>query len=795
MMNASTVKTTFRRAIEVLLLSALASPCAPAIHPDLLTKVWTAQWVAMPDAPPFDYGVYHFRRTFELASVPASFVVNASADNRYQLFVNGVRVASGPARADLMHWRFETVDLRPHLRAGRNVLAAVVRNQGLLAPHAQITFQTGFLLQGDGRAEAVANTGPDWKCTRDEAYAPLPVDKEEVPFFFVVGPGERLNGVRYPWGWEKPDFDDSAWKQAEPIGPAAPRGVWARTRWNLVPRPIPAMEETPERIAVLRRAEGIPAPAGFPAAVRSFQVPPRTKARLLLDQAHLTTAYPELLVSAGAGATVTLRYAESLWSSRTEKGNRNEIEGKQFHGYQDVFVADGGAHRLYRPLWWRTFRYLELVVETQAEPLTIEDLRGVYTGYPLENRARFDAGSAELDRILEVGRRTARLCAHETYEDCPYYEQLQYAGDTRIQALVSLYMSGDDRLMRNAIELLDSSRTAEGLTYSRFPSRQQQFIPPFSLWWIGMVHDYRMYRNDPEFVRARLPGVRAVLEFFAARQKRDGLLGRVPWWNFLDWTNQWDEGVPPSEPEGNSAPADLQLLLAYQWAADLETGLGSKALAAEHEQQVLRLAAAIRQNYWDPARKMFADTSAHSAFSQQTNSLAVLAGVIRGPEARDLIERIAADTSIVQCSIYFRHYLHSALNLAGAGDLYLDQLGQWRTMLSRGLTTWAEQADPTRSDCHAWGASPNFELFRTVLGIDSSAPGFRRITIRPFLGKLTRVSGTIPHPGGEISVSLALKGETLDADVTLPAGTEGDFDWHGSRRSLPAGRSRFSVPR
>jgi alpha-L-rhamnosidase len=49
-------------------------------------------------------------------------------------------------------------------------------------------------------------------------------------------------------------------------------------------------------------------------------------------------------------------------------------------------------------------------------------------------------------------------------------------------------------------------------------------------------------------------------------------------------------------------------------------------------------------------------------------------------------------------------------------------------MLNRGLTTWAETADPTtRSDCHAWSASPNYELFRTVLGIDSAAPGFRRV--------------------------------------------------------------------
>ena len=122
--------------------------------------------------------------------------------------------------------------------------------------------------------------------------------------------------------------------------------------------------------------------------------------------------------------------------------------------------------------------------------MTIDDLRGVFTGYPFVRKARFDAGRPELEKILDVGWRTARLCAHETYMDCPYYEQLQYVGDTRIQAMVSLYMSGDARLMRNAINQINSSRTPEGATFSRAPSSLPQYIPPFSLWWIGMVHDY-----------------------------------------------------------------------------------------------------------------------------------------------------------------------------------------------------------------------------------------------------------------------------------------------------------------
>ncbi|HUK19596.1 MAG TPA: alpha-L-rhamnosidase C-terminal domain-containing protein [Bryobacteraceae bacterium] len=732
---------------------------------------WTAQWIAVPDSPAFDYGVYHFRRTFDLPSKPAAFSVHVTADNRYVLFVNGERVGLGPARGDLNHWRYETYDIAGYLKAGRNVLAAVVWNAGIDAPIAQITNRTGFLLAGPPEVE----TGRQWKCIRDEAYTPE--DAHGKAFgYYAVGPTDRVDGARYPWGWQEPQFDDSGWKTAVAIGPGALRDMQdAPDRWMLVPRPIPMEELKAEAPAHVRGAD-------------AKQVPAHSTATVLLDQQYLTTGYPELTIGGGKGATVTLGYAESLYLPGTRnKGNRDEVEGKEFHGYQDVFIADGGMHRTYRPLWWRTWRYLELKVVTGDEPLTIERLSAEYTGYPFLRKAHFEGGPEDLQRILDVGWRTARLCAHETYMDCPYYEQLQYVGDTRIQALVSLYMTGDGRLMRNAIEQIDSSRTSEGATYSRAPSRLEQYIPTFSLWWIGMLHDYWMYQDDPAFVRSMLPGVRAVLSFFAAHQESSGSLGRMPWWNFVDWASQFRGGVPPMEAAGSSALLDLQLLLAYDWAAHLEAALGSPALWAEDRDAARKLRLSIQTMYWEAGRRMYADTPSRLSFSQHTQSLAVLAGLVEGDAARDLIARTASDPSLVQATIYFRHYLHSALNAAGEGDHYLDMLGEWRAQLARGMTTWAESPEPSRSDCHAWGASPNFELFRTVLGIDSAAPGFKSVLIRPFLGKLDHVSGAIPHPKGEIAVSLDRRDGKLHATVSLPPDTSGDFVWEGRKEPLHAG--------
>ena len=775
----------------------------PTLGSAELSRPWTARWISVADSPAFDYGVYHFRRTFELPERPARFVVHVTADNRYQLFVNGTRVAWGPARGDLDHWRYESVDLAPHLAAGRNVVAALVWNFGTHAPQAQQTHQTGFLMQGDGEAEKVIDTGKAWTAIRDQSYAPIPLPPAEIHFqYYVAGPGDRVDAALYPWGWETSGFDDSAWPAAREGPRGAARGeVDSPSRWMLVPRSIPPMEEAPLRFARVRRASGVTVPPAFPARPAAFTVAPRTRATLLLDQDHLATAYPELTVSGGRGSTITLRHAEGLYKPGTkQKGNRDEVEGKEMRGLQDTFVTDGGARRTFRPLWWRTYRYVQVEIETADDPLTVDDVAATATGYPFERKARLETGRPELDRILDVGWRTARLCAHESYMDCPYYEQLQYAGDTRIQALVSLYMTGDGRLVRNAISHLDDSRTSDGLTQSRAPTRLQQYIPPFSLWWIGMVHDYWRYQDDPGFVKRMIPGVRAVLSAFAPWQREDGSLGAMPWWNFVDWTKPWPRGVPPDGSGGaggrttGSAALDLQLLLATDEAADLEDAVGSPARAAELRAMGGRLRSSVQQAYWDGSRGLYADTRARDSFSQQANVLAVLAGLASGGDARGIMDRVLAEEGLTPASIYFRHYLHAALARTGQGDRYLSLLGPWRDMLAEGLTTWAETNDPeVRSDCHAWGASPNFELFRTVLGIDSAGPGFRRVVIRPYLGDLSRASGSMPHPRGEIAVSLSRVAGGLHAEIDLPAGVAGELVWAGTRRPLAGGHSAITI--
>jgi hypothetical protein len=373
--------------------------------------------------------------------------------------------------------------------------------------------------------------------------------------------------------------------------------------------------------------------------------------------------------------------------------------------------------------------------------------------------------------------------------DTPYWEQLQYVGDTRVQGLISLYVAGDDRLLRQAIEHFDLSRIPEGITSSRYPSTLTQIIPPFSLIYVAMVHDYLMHRDDPAFVRERLAGLRGILDWFGRRVDATGMLGPMPYWNYVDWTPRWDRGVPPGADNGHSTTISLLYTYALLRAAEVEDAVGTRGAGADYRARAEAVRAAVRARAWNSARGLFRDAPDTSAYSQQTNVLAVLVDAVPIAAQRGVMERVLADTTLTPASYYFSFYVLEALRKAGLGDRYIELLAPWQAMLRLGLTSAPENPEPTRSDTHAWAAHPNYGLLATVLGVRPSSPGFRTVRIAPALGPLSRAEGRVPHPLGDIDVQLVREGQRgLRAEITLPRALSGALEWNGQRRQLHEGR-------
>lgn len=754
-------------------------------------RPWNAQWIMPSNDNGTDYGVYYFRKSVALAVKPSTFVVHVSADNRYKLFVNGNMVSTGPARGDTYFWNYETIDIAAYLTTGENTVAALVWNEAQYRPEAQITVRTAFILQGNTKAEEILNSNESWKCVKDQGHQPIP------GYFFAASKGQLVNMAQTVKGnWTANGFDDSAWAAAAKLFDGKLKGMSDGLAWQLVPSTLPQMELTYQRIPKLRSVTGMAAPTHFPAQKTPLTIPANRLVTLLLDQTFYTNAYLTLKFSKGNGAGISIGYAETLYDNNANelrKSNRNEVEGKKFVGRIDSLLADGSANQSFTTLNYRSYRYIKLTVQTKNEPLIIDDIYGTFTGYPFKANYTFESANPEIDQILAIGWRTARLNAMETYMDCPYYEQLQYIGDTRIQAMISYYNSGDERLAKNALTLMDHSRLAEGVTMSRYPTHSTQIISTFSMWYIGMLHDYWRYRPDVDFLKDKLIGQRAILDFFSKYQQEDGSLKNLPYWRFVDWVG--DMGWGPMGPDGSAAIYDVQLLLAYQWAADLEKAIGIPFYAEHYAKKAAQLAATIKQKYWDENRKLFADTKEKKGYSQHVNSLAILANLVDGATLTALGNSLASDQTLTQCTIYFKYYLHQTLAKAGLGNNYLDWLGIWRENIKLGLTTWAEDSslNTVRSDCHAWGASPNIEFFRIVLGIDTDAPGFSEVKIEPHLGTITKVGGEMPHPNGKVKVNYELKKGKWLMEVNLPPATKGRLVWKGKTYPLNAGLNQFTI--
>ena len=80
-----------------------------------------------------------------------------------------------------------------------------------------------------------------------------------------------------------------------------------------------------------------------------------------------------------------------------------------------------------------------------------------------------------------------------------------------------------------------------------------------------------------------------------------------------------------------------------------------------------------------------------------------------------------------------------------------------------------------------------------MLGIDSDAPGFKKIKIEPHLGEMQNVSGEMPHPDGMISVSYIYDSGKWNVSISIPVTTTGNFIWKGKSYPLKGGSNNFRV--
>jgi alpha-L-rhamnosidase len=501
-------------------------------------------------------------------------VARLTTDGKYQLHVNGDRVARGPVRCDPLFQRYDVIDLTPRLLPGHNVISLIIRVEG--RDTAQYQRVRGHWLEtfGDGALwfelefddQIVPITPEQWRFSQFDAWPRgTPVGN------LSLGHLETFDANLLPERWQTLEFDDAEWFPGQALisgggGPEANFGGMSITAFpTLLPRTgsVP-IEADLSPVEIVWVATGAPTTLPFEQAIYEERLEPlagdavKVVCEALADAAWPVTepdtsilvrfervhaGRPFIELTASGGEIVDIAAVESLPGEFTgaladfaRARPHPTIHGSDANVAR--FVARAGRQRLEKYAWVGT-RYLQIAIRG-ATPATVVHAIGSREEY----QDWRETGTLETDDpfwnwLWRTGVATIRACAIDTWIDCPTREQRQWLGDVAVEFPAAWAAFGDacTPLNQQFLEQAAESQRPDGLLQMFAPGDHgvnAVLIPDWTLQWIGVLHDHFMRTGDVEILRL-LPTARRALDWFERHAESSGLLRDLPFWTFFDW--------------------------------------------------------------------------------------------------------------------------------------------------------------------------------------------------------------------------------------------------------------------
>lgn len=764
----------------------------------------------------------YFRKEFEAPADICRASFRASADGRYILYLNGEMLGRGPARCH-PGWQYvDPFNADALIRPGKNVLSALVHSYGRNTSFYQLPGGTqallfgcaGFYLEGGvtrkSGSELDLGTDDSWKFLASDAW------ERDTPFG-GTGYMEHFDGRKEPEGYKTREFNDSAWNQAfvqrVPL-PAAGSDIVPFPR--LVERDIGALRE--EKILPLGRLKST------------------TKDSQVWDFGRILLGRIGIEVEAQGGSGVELTFGESLGPD-DQVFNPGVIPGIFTPpSHRLLFRAGKNSHTLFETAGFRYVQIRTINPGLRVKILSVWAEESSYSGGPspssihagekIERAGSFACSDALLTRIWQAGAYTASVCRQDGFIDCPSREQRQWTGDAQIQGLLSYMTCGDPRLARKAILQAAQTQMPEGMvamaSTSDIGAEWRTFIPDYALYWILSIGDYLDYSGDQSILDEVFPAVAKALGWFMPWLDSAGLLADVPGWVFVDWSEKLDK-------RGEVLALNALFAEALRVGSRVAEGVSAKVCAERWKNLALAVLGAAADRFWDEKRGVYADcrtrTGLSPIISQQANAAAIAFGVAPPERWEGIFGYILEEgrvkltkawrwdgekpfdpgKDVVLAQPFFCHFLHAALARSGRVSQILTNIKQrWEPMLADGGWTFWEswQRTEATSLCHAFSATPVYDLSTYVLGLRPTKPGFASFDVRPWFGNLEWVEGSMPTPAGRISLTWQRGFGAIELKIIVPEGlsgllwTEGDTPGQGGAQGLALGPgvNCFSLP-
>lgn len=390
------------------------------------------------------------------------------------------------------------------------------------------------------------------------------------------------------------------------------------------------------------------------------------------------------------------------------------------------FVAKKGRNAFkdyFRPIGCR---YLEIVSERdfQTERLGIVPIE-----YPFEERKVHFNDSLD-EKIYRTCIDTLKCCTMKHYVDCPWREQGMYVLDSRNQMLCGYYAFEEFALARFNLVFLSKGMTPFGLLSSCPPSRQANFIIPFfSLIYIVQVYEYVEYSEDDSILVEVERVLTEIIYTFLDKIDANGLIPRFScehFWNFYEWTtgsDGWPCNRRASEERRDDETYDLILNAAFALAVEKYMRL-MKKLDGNFSFPLSEYRAKLKTVFYDADKRLFRLHSDAHGYSRLGCSMALLAKVTDGDEAKEVARTMLNDESVVDCSLACATFFYDALlDIDSRYEIFVlrDIREKYKYMLDNGATTFWETLNGSAENggigslCHGWSAIPIYYYHKYFL--------------------------------------------------------------------------------
>ncbi|MCU1461681.1 MAG: alpha-L-rhamnosidase domain protein [Acidimicrobiales bacterium] len=781
--------TTYQWTVQTWDRSGNSGPMAPTATFDtgLRDGDWHADWIKRLTVEPSDsadsfalqngFGVWenkdeysYVRKETKLSGSP---IVRArayiSADQQYELYVNGALAGKGQAYQFPDSQYYETQDITGLVRAGvANAFGIIYNWQGPGKGRAAGTpgvIAHISVLHRDGSSEVITTDGT-WRVLPGAWLPGTQRDEEGDPVDYT----ENINGPAQPLGWDRPGYLAAAWTPATVIGPhpVAPWSHLISVRTRIVYEPVHA--------ASINKL-----PSGA----------------VVADFGKVYAAIPSVTFRHGLpGHLVTMHSGFVLDQS---SGNVSVTRGTQHTDMSYSYVERGGTET-FRPFDYLGFRYLQ--IDDPGEALSAKDVIvfARHASVPDERAGVFSSSDPTVDAVFDLGAHSALFTMQEQFVDTPTREKGSWLGDGRNESQTAMDAFGDVNMTRKSLFEFAQSQTRfwpNGAINKLYPtSLGAQEIPEGTEVYPDWVWQYWMHTGDRAALAMLYPVVVKVSDHL---------------WSFVNRA----DGLITNMTGNTSAfafPADAQLnLLAvnvFHRVGDMARALGRPtAELALQQNRAATVTAGINTRLVAPdgtydvgldangTRVAAAPTSLNAASRQSDNAYALQFGVV--PAARiALVARYVASQHMSTPPIFAGDLLQ-ALGAAGDDPTMLHLLTDatepgWANILARGGTFGWEVWNPTGNDVvvggtplgsffgngdsmsHGFSSNVLVAIQQTLLGVTPVAPGFASFDLTPPLHVLAYASGSVPTPHGTIEVhwSRPTAGTVpFEVDVTVPPNT------------------------